>query len=910
MRRILVSAIALALAGTGVSCSRVSGPEASAPKAPASRAPAQAVPAVTDATTQLPGTARPSHYAVEVTPHADKLAFDGKVSIDLEVQEPTSTIVLQAVNMTFANSTLAASTKAASRGEPMAAKVSVDAGNQTASFAFDKPLAPGSYTLSTDYTGVINTQANGLFAVDYQTDSGHKRALYTQFENSDARRFIPSWDEPNFKATFDLTVNAPAGEMVVSNMPVASEKDSDTGMKQVVFQTTPKMSTYLLFLGMGEFDRATLKGENGTDGKPVEIGVIAQKGKVDQARFALEAGRDILREYNDYFGVQYPLPKLDNIAAPGRSQFFSAMENWGAIFTFESSLLLDPAISNVSDKQRVFSTAAHEIAHQWFGDLVTMAWWDDLWLNEGFATWMEGRTTQKLHPEWDLDHTDAVYTSRGAMDRDAYATTHPIVQHVETVEQASQAFDGITYGKGSAVIGMLEDYVGSDHWRSGVRSYIKQHAYGNAVTGNLWQEIDKAAPGKQFIQVAHDFTLQPGVPLIKASATCDGGKTVVSLEQGEFTIDRPGKTPLRWHVPVSVRGGDGTIVRTLVDGKGSVTLPGCSGAPMLVNAGQKGYYRTLYAPAQFKALSDNFETLPVMDQLGVMMDASALAEVGQQPVSDMLDLTTKVPLDASPNLWQMVAGTLGGIDDMYEGKPKRQAVFRKYALSRLSPKFEQLGWENREGDSSTTKQLRSRLIGTLSELGDEKVIAEVRRRFAASQADPSAMSPELRRTVLGIVARNADVATWDQLHKMAQDEKSSMIRDQYYGLLTATKDKALAQRALDMALTDEPGATNSASMIGSVSREHADMAFDFAVAHREQVDKLVDTTSRARYYPGLGASANDLEMVDKIKAFADKHIAPTSRRSAETVISSIQTRIKLRAERLPQIDAWLDKHGG
>ncbi len=882
MRRILVSAIALALASvsmTAVSAEHVA-------------------PLVRDATTQLPRTVRPTHYDVTVTPHADKLAFDGRVGIDLEVLQPTSTIVLQAVNMTFANSTLVAK-----GGEPMAAKVTVDADNQTASFAFDKPLAPGSYTLSTDYTGVINTQANGLFALDYQTDSGKQRALYTQFENSDARAFIPSWDEPNFKATFDLTVNAPTGEMVVSNMPVASEKDSKNGMKQVVFQTTPRMSTYLLFLGMGEFDRATTKGKDGT-----EIGVIAQKGKVDQAQFALEAGGDILHEYNDYFGVKYPLPKLDNIAAPGRSQFFSAMENWGAIFTFESSLLLDPAVSNVSDKQRVFSTAAHEIAHQWFGDLVTMSWWDDLWLNEGFATWMEGRTTQKLHPEWDTDLVDAVYTSRGAMGRDAYVTTHPIVQHVETVEQASQAFDGITYGKGSAVIGMLEDYVGSDNWRNGVRSYIKKHAYGNAVTDDLWQEVDKAAPGKQFIQVAHDFTLQPGVPLIKASATCDGGKTVVALEQGEYTIDRPDKTPLRWHVPVSVRGGDGTIARTLVDGKGNVELPGC-GAPVLVNAGQKGYYRTLYAPEQFKALSDGFVKLPVMDQLGVMMDAGALAAVGLQPESDMLDLTTKVPLDASPNLWQMVAGTLGDIDDMYDGKPKRQAAFRKYALSRLSPKFEQLGWENREGDSSTTKQLRSRLMGTLSGLGDEKVIAEARRRFAASETDPSAMPPELRRTVLAIVARNADATTWDKLHAMARQETSSMIRDQYYGLLAAAKDKGLAQRALDMAITDEPGATNGAGMIGSVSREHSDMAFDFAVAHRTRVDKLVDSTSRASYYPGLGYSATDLAMVDKIKAYADQYIAPTSRRSAETVMSSIRTRIKLRVERLPQIDAWLEKHG-
>ena len=853
-------------------------------------------PPLVRATTQLPRTVVPSHYAIEVTPHADRLAFDGKVKIDLEVLAPTDRIVLQALGMTFANSTLAAA-----GGTPMPARVSLDDAAQTATFAFAAPLAPGRYVLSTDYAGTINTQANGLFALDYPTAAGEKRALYTQFENSDARRFVPSWDEPNYKATFDLAVNAPAGDMVVSNMPVASTGAGPGGLRRTVFKTSPRMSTYLLFLGVGDFERATLAGDSGT-----EIGVIAQRGKVGQARYALDASRDVLREYNDYFGVPYPLPKLDNIAAPGRSQFFSAMENWGAIFTFEYSLLLDPATSNVSDEQRVFTTAAHEIAHQWFGNLVTMAWWDDLWLNEGFATWMEGRTTRKLHPEWDQDHVDAAYTSRGPMGRDAYATTHPVVQHVETVEQASQAFDGITYGKGSAVINMLEDYVGADAWRAGVRSYIAKRAYGNALTDDLWTEVDRAAPGRQFTQVAHDFTLQPGVPLIKASATCSNGRTRVALEQGEFTVDRPDKTPLRWRVPVAVRGGDGTVAKVLVDGKASVELPGCG--PVLVNDGQKGYFRTLYAPAQFKALGDGFAGLPVVDQLGLMLDASALAAVGLQPESDMLDLTTKVPLDGSPNLWQLVAGTLGGIDDLYQGNA-RQPAFRAYARARLSPKFEQLGWEARAGDSATTKQLRTSLIGILSALGDDKVVAEARRRFAAFEADPASLPADLRRTVLGIVARNADAATWDRLHALARKETTSLLRDQYYGLLASAKDPALAQRALEMALTDEPGATNAADMIARVAEEHPEMAFAFAVAHRAQVDQLVDSTSRARYYPGLAAGSVDPAMVARIRSFAEAHIAPTSRRDTETVAAGIETRIKLRAKRFPQVDAWLQRQG-
>ncbi|QNH22254.1 aminopeptidase N [Xanthomonas sp. GW] len=884
MRQILTTAIALALAS--VSPYTFAQPERPAPSIAA--APAAAV------TTQLPRTARPRHYALEVTPHADTMTFDGKVRIALDVLQPTDRIVLQAADLRFGRSTLTGGKAKAA----LVAKVATDADAQTASFVFAKPLAPGSYVLSIDYSGVINTQANGLFALDYATAHGQRRALYTQFENSDARRFLPSWDEPDFKATFDLTVNAPAAQMVVGNMPVAATADLGNGLKRVAFQTTPKMSTYLLFLGVGDFERTALKGDNGT-----EIGVIAQQGKAEQARFALESGRDVLREYNDYFGVRYPLPKLDNIAAPGGSQFFSAMENWGAIFTFEHSLLLDPAVSDVTDRQRVFTTAAHEIAHQWFGDLVTMAWWDDLWLNEGFATWLEGRTTAKLHPEWDIDKTGPAYVSRAAMGRDAYATTHPVVQKVDTVEQASQAFDGITYEKGSAVIGMLEDYVGADAWRDGVRRYIAKRAYGNAVTGDLWQEIDAAAPGKQFLQVAHDFTLQPGVPLIKVATSCNAGTTVVRLEQGEYTLDRPDKQPLHWHVPVAVRSGD-KDVRVLVDGSAQLQLPGCA-APVLVNAGQKGYYRTLYAPAQFKVLTAGFATLPVVDQLGVLLDTSALASVGLQPQADLLGLADTVPVGAASDLWATVATVYAGIDDLFQDDPQSQAAWRRYALSRLAPEFATLGWDDRASDAAQDKQLRAHLIDTLGGMGDAQVIAEARHRFAAFQSDPKALSPELRNSVLGIVARHADAATWDALHRMAQKETSSMIRDQDYLLLAAAKDTTLAQRALDMALTDEPGATNSASMISAVAGEHPDLAFDFAVAHRDHVDTLIDTTSRARYYPRLGAGSVDLKMVDKIQAYAQRYLAATSRRDADAAIADIRTRVKLRAQRVPQIKAWL-----
>ncbi|MCL1551673.1 M1 family metallopeptidase [Xanthomonas nasturtii] len=891
MRLPLASAIALVLTGTALVTSAHA-----ADTAPVVAAASTTAAISTAVTTQLPRTARPSHYAIEITPHAEKMSFDGKVRIDVEVLTATDAIVLQAAQLTFGKAALAAA-----GGKPVAAKVTADAEAQTASIATGAALAPGKYVLTLDYSGMIGTQANGLFALDYPTAQGTRRALFTQFENSDARRFVPAWDEPNFKATFDLVINATAGQLAVSNMPVASSTPGADGRTRIAFQTSPKMSTYLLFFSMGDFERATVKADNGT-----EIGVVALKGKLSQAQFALQSSRDVLHEYNAYFGIPYPLPKLDNIAAPGSSQFFGAMENWGAIFTFERFLLLDPAVSTISNKQDVFTFAAHEIAHQWFGNLVTMAWWDDLWLNEGFANWMEARTTAKLHPEWDIDKTGPAYKSRNAMPLDAYATTHPVVQHVATVEQASQAFDTITYDKGEAVISMLEDYVGSDNWRSGVRQYLQQHRYGNAVTGQLWEQIDKVAPGKQFIDIAHDFTQQPGVPLIKASTRCDAGTTTLTLEQGEYTIDRPNKTPLAWRVPVTVRDGAGKTQRVLVDHTAQLKLPGCD-APVLVNAGQKGYYRTLYSPAQFKALSARLTTLPAVDQLGILLDTGALAKVGLQPDADLLDLTASVPADAAPDLWQVASGTFVGLDYLFENNAAGRTAWRRHALARLAPVFARYGWDERDGDSAQVKRLRAQLIKSLGSLDDPAVIAEAQRRFIGLQANPASLSPELRSTVLGIVARHADAATWKTLQTMAQKETSAMVRDEYYLYLAQAKDPVLAARALALALTSEPGATNAASMIRVVAKEHPELAFDFAVAHRSQVDTLVDSTSRARYYPGLADGSFDLKTVDKIKAYADKYIAPTSRREAETAISTIQTRVKLRDQRVPQIVAWLKK---
>ncbi len=851
-------------------------------------------------TTQLPRTIRPTHYDVALVPNAQARTFEGKVGIAIDVLEPTATITLNALDMTFNSVNLTDSAGNKWHGEP---KITTREADQTATFTFDRPIPKGRYRLNLEYRGKIGTQPIGLFAIDYDTAAGPRRALYTQFENSDARRVIPCWDEPAYKATFALEATVPSDQMAVSNMPIATQTEIDGGRTRVRFAESPKMSTYLLFFGLGEFDRATARIDN------TEIGVVTKKGSASQAAFALESSRAVLHEYNDYFGIPYPLPKLDNTASPGSSQFFDAMENWGAIFTFENSILLDPSIATQTDKENIFDVLAHEMAHQWFGDLVTMTWWDDLWLNESFASWMSSRMAVRLHPEWD-SALNAVATREHAMKIDALATTHPVVQHITTVEQASQAFDEITYQKGEALIRMLESYVGDDAWRTGLRSYIHKYSYGSTVSDDLWREIEVAAH-TPVLTIAHDFTLQPGIPLIQVGDTvCKDGSTTLQLTQGEYSRDRPGKKPLRWHVPVIAQTlGSTTAVRTVVgNGKAIVTVPGCG--PIIVNAGQSGYYVTRYSSALFAQIRDHFSDLAAIDQLGILSDTWSAAFSGVQPAANALDLTAATPAQANPKIWITLASYFRGVNDYYtQDDVARRDRFRAFAIATLEAAFANVGWTAQPKESDSMTSLREALIETLSQLGDHDIITEARRRYRASKTDATAIPAALRTTLLGVVARHADVATWDQLHEDARREKTPLIKDRLYSLLATTEDEAMARRALELSLTNEPQTTESANMIANVARLHPGLALDFSIAHRNIVDERVDASSLSRYYPSLGTTSLEAATAETIRAYAAAHIAPDARHDAEVAITTINYRIKVHAERLPEIDAWLSAHG-
>lgn len=845
----------------------------------------------------LPHTAIPSHYTFDIRPDAKAMTFAGTFAIDLDVPQATPALVLNAANLTVTKAALVATD---GRSQPLA--ISHDAAAQTVSLAAAAPIAPGRYHLEGRYTGIIGTQANGLFALDYTGNDGKPtRALFTQFEPSYARQLAPMFDEPSYKATFDLSVVVPQDRMAVSNMPVASEQPAGTGLKKVTFQTTPKMASYLLFFGTGDFERMAKMTSAG-----VEVGIVSPRGSGEQARFALDELAGLVPYYNAYFGVNYPLPKLDNIAGPGQSEFFSAMENWGAVFTFQRDLLDDPKTTSPQTREFIEVAQAHEIAHQWFGDLVTMAWWDDLWLNEGFASWMETKATDHFHPDW-FALLQRVSGRESAMNLDAFRTTHPIVQHIRTVDEANQAFDAITYQKGEAVLAMLEAYAGPDTWREGIRAYMAAHKFGNSHTADLWHAVE-AAGATGLTTIATDFTTQPGIPLVRVGeAQCANGKTTLTLTQDEFTRDRVGEVSTRrWHVPLLVSVGGAAPQRSVMaDGKTTLTLDGCG--PLVVNAGQLGYFRTLYTPGELAALTGALPTLAPIDQRGLIADQLELGFAGYQPLAGPLDLLTALPGTANARVASEAVNRLDALYDRLDGNSAGQAALAAKITALWKPRLDALGYEPRATDTLPDADLRATLVSVLGRVGEPGVVAEARRRFAALDRDPHALDGPLKQDWLGIVARNASPAEWDKLAALAQASTSTVARADLFEQLGAARDPALASRALELALTDKPGTTTSAALISAVAATHSELAFDFFLAHRAAVLALVDASAQTLYVERLAARAQTASMVDKLLAY-EATLPADAKKPVERALSRLKSRLSVKERIDREITAWLKAH--
>jgi aminopeptidase N len=845
---------------------------------------------------ELPHTIRPSAYTLDITPDPAALRFRGHVRIDLDVLQSTRSITLQANGLAFQSAHLEGIGAAASL------TTTVDAEHESVTFTATRALSKGPHQLDIDYTGPIGTQAAGFFALDYTSAGGSsERALYTQFESHDARRFLPCFDEPAFRAPFTLDVLVPKGRIAVSNLPVASTHEQADGLVRWHFPATPPMSSYLLFLGVGDFERASSAVSAGR----LEAGVVTRRGAIAEAQFALDATREVLIDYERWFDKPFPLPKLDNIAAPGQSQFFGAMENWGAIFTFEHALLVDPKLATQGDRERIFEVDAHEIAHQWFGDLVTMRWWDDLWLNEGFASWMEGRATERLHPEWETA-TNAIHGREAAMAVDAVSTTHPIVQHLHSARDVDEAFDSITYQKGNAVLRMLETYVGADTWQAGVRRYIAAHAYGNTTSDDLWTAVD-AVSSHPISDIARAFVNAPGIPLVHVATTCTQNTTTLHFTADEYRSGPNSRKKGHWPIPLTYATVGGPTQRLLLHGPtATATLPGCG--PALINVGADGYYRVDYDAASFTALLAHSDALSVNDRLALTFDRLALALTGQAPVTDVMRLVAATPVEAPAPLWRGMISALQQLDQLYDESDAGIGAFRAREHALVAPLAARIGWTPQPQETMQQAGLRQDVLALLAHIDDPATLTEARRRYQGAATDPTLVPTELHRLLDYMVALGADAALFESLHQAARVEQDPAMRAHLYTVLGAVHNQALAQQALDIALSDEPPKTTAPQIIRQVAAHYPNQTMAFALSHLAAVRTLVDGPAWSRYIPSLPTRSVDPTMPAQIRAFAATELKGSEHRDADRAALGIEIRLEQRARLLPILDAWIHTH--
>lgn len=835
---------------------------------------------------KLPKEIVPKNYTVRVEPNLADATFRGRETIEITVRKPARQIVLNSRGLTIAKARLGE--------QPLTPQL--DEQKQTLTFALDRELPPGDYHLDLEFSGKLGEQPFGLFLARYQQGAEQKYALATQMEATDARRMFPCWDEPVFRATFELTAVVPAAHTAVSNMPIAAEASLAEGLKEVRFARTPSMASYLLAFFAGEMESI----EDEVDG--VKLRVLTTPGKREQARYALEATKQILPYYNEYFGTKYPLPKLDQLALPSTGA--SGMENWGAILYNDTALLYDPATSSQSTKERVFAVVAHEIAHQWFGDLVTMAWWDNLWLNEGFASWMGTKATDYFNPEWQT-WLRASGEKEWAMSLDARATTHPIQQVVATEEEANDAFDEITYEKGQSFIRMLESYLGEQPFREGIREYMKRHAFASTTTADLWKALEDAS-GRPVRSFAAGWTQQPGFPVVKLSEAAEDGTTTVGIAQERFTLNQPKADPLLWAIPVALGPAAAPLDARVVLLKGMELrpMPIEPGLALKANVGAVGYYRVWYDDALFKRLWKATPLMAAADRLNLLNDTWAMALAGRSPVARSFDLIDLLRDDTSYTIVERTVDLCWSIHELERGEPG-EAAFHAWARQLLQPHLARLGWDAKPGEKQLDALLRSSLIQALGAFGDEAVLAEARRRFRVFVAKNEPIPGDLRRTVLGLVGRHADAETWEKLHELSRAESSVEQKRNLVRAFASSRSSELASRTLAMSLTDELIPEDAARLVRQVGDDGDQpvLALEFAKANLDALVAKVGALQANSYVPSLFRPFTDAARADELESFAKSKLPPDSKYQVAKVADEIRFKASLKKRLLPDIDA-------
>jgi aminopeptidase N len=834
----------------------------------------------------------PEHYSLWFAPDLADETFRGRETIRAVLTEPGTSITLHAAEIEFGE------VKITSGGRTQTARVTTNPKAETATFTVPNRLAEGPVTIEVTYSGVLNDKLRGF----YISQANGRKYAVSQMEATDARRAFPSFDEPAFKATFDISLMVDRGDTAISNGRVVSDTPGpDAGKHTIVYGRTPKMSTYLVALLVGDFACR----EGSSDGTPIRV--CSTPDKRELTGFALEAAIHQLKFYNDYFGIRYPFGKLDIIGIPDFSA--GAMENAGAITFREQLLLVDPQRSSVSARKTVATVLSHEIAHQWFGDLVTMKWWDDIWLNEGFATWMETKAVAAWRPEWQVE-LDATANMQGALDVDTLPTTRPVRTKVETPEEINEVFDPIAYEKTAAVLRMVEAYVGPEAFRKGVASYLAKFAYRNAAGEDFWTEIARVT-GQPVDRMIKSFVDQVGVPLLTIRQSCVGNASEIAVAQSRLLIaaDKSSE-PRTWTLPACFKTSDGKARCEVIERPTQVAKANtCDG--VFANADARGYYVSEYPPESVRALAKRANALTRVERLSLVSDEWWMVRSLRHPVGVFLDAAAELAADDTPALLSTLQTRIAYIASNIVDSAQREP-FQRWIRDRFGPVLAKLGMPGTPRDPDDVQGRRATLMTLLAVSGDDGEVQRRAREMASRYlADPASISGSLAPTVLQIAAISGDRALYDRyVFKLNASQSQPEEYYRYFNALGWFADRALMQETLKRSLSPTVRSQDTGLLIRGMLR--LPWARDETWAFiKSQWPALVATLGVFQGIPGIISGLDSLcstTTAADVRAFFASNPVEAVERRVQQAVEDIESCARIDARQSEPLGEWLAQH--
>ena len=832
---------------------------------------------------RLPRTVVPSRYDLTLEPDLDAGTFDGAISVALEVVEPVTEVVLNANGLRLGEATLTA----ADGRTVEVSKILTDDDAERATVDLAETAEPGEWTLRLSFRGDLNPRLTGFYRSTYRDEAGNTQVIgTTHFEATDARRAFPCWDEPDLKAVFAITLVVKEGLAAISNGPEVERESLEDGRVRIRFADTMKMSTYLAAWVVGKLELS-----EPADARGVPVRIVHVPGKGHLASFATEASVHSLNWFADYYGIPYPEAKLDNVAIPDFAQ--GAMENVGCVTYREQVLLIDPARSTQEEQLGVAETVDHELAHMWFGDLVTMRWWNGIWLNEAFATFMSMLAVDDFRPDWEIWNTFA-RDRTNAFEIDALETTRPIEYEVRSPDDASGMFDTLTYVKGGAVLRMLEQWLGAERFRDGIRRYLGKHAYGNTETHDLWDALEEES-GEPVRRVMDAWIFQPGYPAISVNLAGDR----IRFSQRRF-IPSKDDDDTTWPVPLMVRqvaGDQERVDRILIEADGAELELLSPDAVVIANAGSASFVRVWYDDElRSRVVARAMDVLSPIERYSLVDDAWAAVVAGKASAGSFLDLVEGSKDETDLRVWQAILGGLGWLDRFVEGEPRER--LRAFVRDLVRPALARLGWEASEDESDLTRALRGQLVQSLAVLGgDPETLSQCRELELEGEGDP-----QLLQAAVEAVAAEGTAEDLDRYWQRYRGATTPQEEERYLFATSRFPGEAEVERILASAMSEEVRTQDGPYLLAraTTNRRQGPKVWRFIAARWDEMQdrfaasNIIGLASGIRYL-------TDRVVVDEVDAFFREHDIPQNHLMLQQGLERMRVAATLRERVTPEL---------